>query len=68
MSSISVTKHNAKDTFGRPFCIGWGTFEPSRAADGNAIFTKRKTARMRQKSSRLPWFESVAKREYPGEV
>ena len=33
MSSISVTKHNAKDTFGCPFCVGWGTrrFAPCSA-------------------------------------
>ena len=33
MSSISVTKHNAKDTFGCPFCVGWGTeYFESRSA------------------------------------
>ena len=25
MSSIKVRRDNAKDAFGRPFCVGWGT-------------------------------------------
>ena len=25
MSSKTVTNHNAKDIFGCPFCVGWGT-------------------------------------------
>ena len=31
MSSKTVANHNAKDTFGCPFCVGWGTGVPSVA-------------------------------------
>ena len=34
MSSISVTNHNAKGTFGCPFCVGWGTVASRLAPRG----------------------------------